>query len=672
MSMINILSPHVADLIAAGEVVERPASVVKELVENSIDAGASSITIELSHGGLTFIRVSDNGSGMSPEDAGVCFLRHATSKLHDEHGLEAIGTLGFRGEALAAISAVSRIELTTRAKDAQIGAEMTVEAGDIITMRELALPPGTVMTVRDLFFNTPARLKFMKSDRAESAQCISVALKCALAHPEVSIRLIRDGKEVFFTPGDGLLASAAYALLGREEATQMLACDSEAEGISVTGLVSSPRGGRGNRAQQFFFVNGRAIRSLQLQTALEKAYKNTLLTGKYPSCILHIGVSCETVDVNVHPTKAEVKFSDERKVFSAVYLAVLSALQRESAVPEIELSTGTRGMVSRTEGEAPLAEKRVEPRRESGFSSQKSSGEAVLKDGELPDNCRIMSADEYKERFLGGGVVESGAPYKTKPAQPRFFRDSASADRLYKDGAIAAYSGLFKGTAPISEPKTASEFEKTPSVPVEKPAEPAALARDEAGGFRESILPAAPSYSVVGEALNTYILVQTGNSLVFIDKHAAHERSIFDSLKKNEISLMSQGLLEPIVFKPGYEKAQTLLNNRERLLSLGFELEEFGEDDLIVRAIPDIIDRAEAVSTLDELAEQPELGIADSILHTIACKAAIKAGRDSLAIEREAIAEKVMSGAVKYCPHGRPVSFALTKKELDKLFMRIV
>jgi DNA mismatch repair protein MutL len=342
MPVINILSPHVADLIAAGEVVERPASVVKELIENAIDAGAKNVTVELRGGGAAYIRVTDDGCGMAPEDAGVCFLRHATSKLSDARGLEAIGTLGFRGEALAAISAVSRIELTTRAAGAESGIYMTVEAGDIQEMRPTGCPRGTTMVVRDLFFNTPARLKFMKSDRAESAQSVGVAGRCALGHPEVSLRCIRDGAEVFFTPGDGLLRSAAYAVLGREAAAGLLPCALEQEGVAVEGFISSPRSGRGSRAQQFFFVNGRSIRSLTAQTALENAYKNTLLVGKFPACVLQINLSCAAVDVNVHPTKAEVKFTDEKKIYDAVYYAALSALAQEQGAQQIELSPTTK------------------------------------------------------------------------------------------------------------------------------------------------------------------------------------------------------------------------------------------------------------------------------------------------------------------------------------------
>ncbi|MGE4352514.1 MAG: DNA mismatch repair endonuclease MutL [Oscillospiraceae bacterium] len=643
MPTINILSPHVADLIAAGEVVERPASVVKELVENAIDAGSKNITIELRHGGLTFIRVTDDGCGMSPEDAGVCFLRHATSKLRDEHGLEAIGTLGFRGEALAAISAVSRIEMTTREKSAETGVAMTVEAGDIITMRELGCPAGTVMTVRDLFYNTPARLKFVKSDRAESAQCIAVTLRCALAHPEISVKCVRDGKEEFFTPGDGKLLSANYAVLGREMATSMLPCFGENDGVRVEGFVSSPRGGRGNRAQQFFFVNGRSIHSLALQTALENAYKNTLLVGKYPACTLEISLSCAAVDVNVHPTKAEVKFSDEKKVFDAVYYAVLSALRQEKPSAEIRLSPSTERVVS----EKKAQEDASEPK----------------------EDYRILSAEEYHDKYLSGGYAP---PQIYRPKQERKYSLSDSVtlggaaacplrEPRRQAAAFSEPAGQKPGQVPVARSPAAESAESVPQ-------EPDILGQPE----NETILPSIPEFSVIGEAMDTYILVQRGDALIFIDKHAAHERMIFDSLKKNGSHLMSQTLLEPIVFRPGQETMSLLLENAEKLSDLGFEAEQFGESELIIRAIPDSIDPAEAVSALEELSGELSGEMTDAILHTIACKAAIKAGRSSPKRERERIAEHVLMGEVKYCPHGRPVSFTLTKKELDKQFKRIV
>ena len=342
MPVINILSPHVADMIAAGEVVDRPASVVKELIENSFDAGAKNVTVEIRGGGAPYIRVTDDGCGMAPEDAGVAFLRHATSKLHDESGLEAIATMGFRGEALAAISAVSHVELRTRRAGDPAGTFVELSAGDIQEMGPVGCPEGTTMIVRDLFFNTPARLKFLKSDRAEASACIQAALRCALGRPEVSVRFLRDGKEEFFSPGDGREDSCVYTLLGRDLAASMLPCKSEDEGLRLSGFVSSPAAGRGNRSAQYFFCNGRFIKSALLQAALEQAYKNTLLTGRYPACALYLNIGYGSVDVNVHPAKMEIKFSFEKKVFDLVYNAVRLALENENRSAQVALSPSTR------------------------------------------------------------------------------------------------------------------------------------------------------------------------------------------------------------------------------------------------------------------------------------------------------------------------------------------
>ena len=337
MPVINILNPHVADMIAAGEVVERPASVIKELMENAFDAGAKNVKVEIKGGGATFIRVTDDGCGMAPEDAGIAFMRHATSKLRDERGLEAISTMGFRGEALAAISSVSRIELITRKHGDEAGTKLTLTAGDIEDMLPTGCPEGTSITVKDIFFNTPARLKFLKSDRSEAGACLNAALRCALGRPEVSVRFIRDGKEEFFSPGDCRQDSCIYSLLGRELAATLLPCKCENEGLKVSGFVSSPASGRGNRSAQYFFCNGRWIKSGLLQAALEQAYKNTLLVGRFPACVLYLDISCGAVDVNVHPAKTEVKFSAEKAVFDLVYQAVKSALSAEDASVKAEL-----------------------------------------------------------------------------------------------------------------------------------------------------------------------------------------------------------------------------------------------------------------------------------------------------------------------------------------------
>ena len=630
MSVINILSPHVADMIAAGEVVERPASVIKELCENALDAGAKNVTVEIRGGGATMIRVTDDGCGMSPEDAGVAFLRHATSKLHDERGLEAIATMGFRGEALAAISAVSKIRLVTRERGAAEGTLVTLEAGEITEMQPFGCPEGTTMEVRDLFYNTPARQKFMKSDRAEASACQAAALRCALAHPEVSFRFIRDGEEQFFSPGDGREDSCIYSLLGRAVATDMLKCAGDNDGVRVSGYVSSPSAGRGNRSAQYFFCNGRAIRSQLLQAALEQAYKNTLLTGRYPGCVLYLTLGFGSVDVNVHPAKTEVKFSEERRVFDAVYYAVLSALAGEER------------------GRAPSAElpASVKPRG---------------------DFYRTMSAEQFRESGL-----------------------SASSPRPAASGAAAARapSGSWRPTGlRAPDPQWQTRFDLSAPVSTEKSAQaPAAAGFPAPAGSRivENAVqnvekPRLPDHKIVGEAMKTYLIVEQGEALILIDKHAAHERMIFDRLKAQDRSIMAQTLLAPVTIRPDGADGELIERYGELFASLGFEIEPFGAEEYVVRALPADVDAADVAPAIEEICEKLRRGkepkpedARDEILHTVACKAAIKAGWDNSPEELERVVVSVLSGAVKYCPHGRPVSAVVTKKELDKLFRRIV
>ena len=580
MPDIQILSPHLADLIAAGEVVERPASVVKELVENAFDAGARTVTVELRGGGATYLRVTDDGCGMAPEDAGIAFLRHATSKLHDEQGLEAIGTMGFRGEALAAISAVSHITLTTRQRGAASGTHMTLDAGDIQDMYETGCPEGTTMIVRDLFFNTPARRKFLKSDRAEGAACAAAALRCALGRPDVSVRCIRDGEEVFFSPGDNKLDSCVYSLLGRDLAMSLLPCEGEADGARVHGFISSPAAGRGSRAQQYFFCNGRWIRSAALQAALEQAYRNTLLVGRFPACVLYVELSCAAVDVNVHPAKTEVKFTHERAVFDAVYYGARAALEAEKA------PVTTLAKAAARPAPAPKADPFV-----------------------------------------------PAAPAAPEPAMP---------------------------AAQIVQTAIEPEAE-TPS-PLESAAPPA-----------------EPPARLIGEAMHTYILVEKGETLILIDKHAAHERINFDRLRQSPADIPSQTLLEPLPFTPDASDADVLQQYGNVLAELGFTLEPFGRNDYILRGVPAQLDAADALPALEEICAQLRHGahmdaqsVRDEVLKTVACKAAIKAGWQTEPEELLRLADAVCAGEVKYCPHGRPVAVTLTRRELDKLFKRIV
>jgi len=618
MAVINILAPHVADMIAAGEVVERPGSVVKELMENAVDAGAKNITVELMAGGAVFIRVKDDGCGMAPDDAGNCFLRHATSKLKDERGLEAIATMGFRGEALAAISAVSRIELRTRRAEDDEGTYVSVEGGDIQEMRPDGCPRGTTFTVRDLFYNTPARLKFMKSDRSEGAYCVQLALRVALGRPDISVRCIRDGKEEFFTSGDGKISSAVYALLGRDTALSMLPVEGENEGVRVRGFVSSPSAGRGNRAMQHFFVNGRSIKSASLQAAVEQAYKNTLLVGRFPACALYVELSPGAVDVNVHPTKNEVKFSHEKRVFDAVYYAALAAVTGESRTMEMDLTRGTQKKLAPTPPPAPVP----------------------------------------AARPAAGGTVSVRSPepvYRREEAAPKTPR----------------YTVVQEAFAPPVRPERSAA--PTPQ-PAEKPV-PAPVP-EQTTLFEEPAAPERGKARLVGEVMKTYIVAERGDAMLLIDKHAAHERMNFDRLKAAGRRIMSQTLLTPEPWHPSREDFEAVGENAELLAEMGFELENFGEEDVIVRGVPDALDPAQTVPALEEICEKLRRGsrdlIRDDILHTIACKAAIKAGWDTDPAELQVLVDKVASGEIKYCPHGRPVAVELTRKELDRQFSRIV
>lgn len=643
MPEINILSPHVADMIAAGEVVERPASVIKELCENAFDAGAKNITVEIRGGGTALIRVTDDGSGMVPEDAGVCFLRHATSKLQNERGLEAIGTFGFRGEALAAISAVSRIELSTRRRGADEGVRMTVEAGDIETMAPLGCPEGTTMTVRDLFFNTPARLKFMKSDRTEGSACQAMALRCALGSPDVSVRFIKDGEEGFFTPGDGKLVSCVYSLLGRETALDFLDISSENEGISVSGFVSSPRAAHGNRAKQFFFCNGRSIKSQLLQAAVEQAYKNTLLTGRYPACVVYLTLSPASVDVNVHPAKTEVKFREERKAFDAVYYAVLSALEASRA-PSARPATQPQATAT--------------PNR---------------------DFYKTMRADDFREKYTGPTAPKTGRREPDPALAPRAMPDRGTV--VWNRTPASSDSRVRESESPFFIPKS-DPAQRAPSSAPKSEEAPVPAQGSEPETAAEAPAPlaeAAQAFRIVGEAMRTYIIVEKGEELILIDKHAAHERMIFDRLKSQGQSLMSQTLLVPVTLNLPAEDMELLEQSGEQLDWLGFEIDAYGTDSVAVRAVPADTDAGDVPAMIEEICEKLRKNVSlseadrlNDILHTVACKAAIKAGWKTDAAEMETIAKKVLSGEVRYCPHGRPVSFTLTKKQLDKEFSRIV
>ena len=646
MPDIQILSPHLADLIAAGEVVERPASVVKELVENAFDAGARTVTVELRGGGATYLRVTDDGCGMTPEDAGIAFLRHATSKLHDAQGLEAIGTMGFRGEALAAISAVSHITLTTRRRGAPGGTHMTLDAGEIQDMYETGCPEGTTMIVRDLFYNTPARRKFLKTDRAEGAACAAAALRCALGRPDVSVRCIRDGEELFFSPGDNKLDSCVYSLLGRELAKTLLPCESEVDGVRVHGFISSPAAGRGSRAQQHFFCNGRWIRSAALQTALEQAYRNTLLVGRFPACVLYVELSCAAVDVNVHPAKTEVKFSHERAVFDAVYYGARAALEAEKE-PVATLSK-------------TAAKPEPAPKADPFVPAAPKAAPAAAQHPPAPAAPTFAPARTYAPAAPAEEALSFRSPTASAFAAPR----------VTPPPVFPAPARTVPAAQPVPEPVVQG---------VQTALEPESAEQETPSPLARAVPPETPPARLIGEAMHTYILVEKGDTLILIDKHAAHERINFDRLRQNPADIPSQTLLEPLPFTPDESDAEVLQQHGDTLAELGFTLEPFGRSDYILRGVPAQIDAGDALPALEEICAQLRHGahtdaqaVRDEVLKTVACKAAIKAGWQTEPEELLRLADAVCAGEVKYCPHGRPVAVTLTRRELDKLFKRIV
>ena len=627
MPKIMQLSPHVANLIAAGEVVERPASVAKELLENAVDAGARQITVEIRQGGMTFLRVTDNGCGMAAEDARTAFLRHATSKLRTAEDLAAIGTMGFRGEALAAIASVSRIDLLTKTPDSLSGTSLTLEAGEIVEESEAGCPNGTTIIVRDLFYNTPARMKFMKSDTVEGGKVSAAVQLQALAHPEVSIRFIRDGKEVLSTTGSGKLEDAVYCVFGRQWG-QLVKVESTWENFTVSGFVSKPSDARPSRSMQTFFVNDRPVRSRLLMAALEEAYRNQIMVGKFPACVLHIKVPNNAVDVNVHPAKTEVKFLNEKAVFDCVHYGVLGALNKASDRPQVQFSAPKA---------APVAPEKPAPKKENFF--------------------RTMTAEEFK--------TFSAATQNAPRPSPL---------------AAAAAAAAVERTAQ-REVQQSIRLPEAPLPPMPKPqpvAEQKTIPMPQVPEQREIPMPQETPWRMVGELYNSYILVEQGEDAFLIDKHAAHERILFEKLKENQEEISSQILLTPIDCPMTPDAAAILLENAAFLQELGFEIEEFGESTVLMRRIPMDLSPEDAKDTLETIAADLQNGrreekkqVRDTLLHTVACKAAIKAGWRTDAKELMVIAKQVMSREdLKHCPHGRPICISLSKKQLEKQFKR--
>ena len=633
MPKIIQLSQHVANLIAAGEVVERPASVVKELLENAVDAGASQVTVEIRDGGMTFLRVTDNGCGMTPEDARTAFLRHATSKLRSAEDLAAIATMGFRGEALAAIASVSRIDLLTKTPGAIAGTSLHLEAGNITDESEAGCPDGTTIIIRDLFFNTPARMKFMKSDTYEGSRVAAAVQQQALAHPEVAFKLIRDGKQALSTPGTGDLGAAVYCVYGRECAN-MVKVESKWENYTLTGFVSKPTDARPSRNLQTFFVNNRPVKSKILIAALEEAYRNQIMVGKFPACVLHLYLPANTVDVNVHPAKTEVKFLAEKAVFDCVHYGVLGALNKTPDRPQVQFKPAPAPTL-------PPKPAPVAPQKNDTHSGPNATQKPKA------DFYRTMTAEEFK----------TFSAALTDAPKPRPEAAAATAAKIQQRQSLPLYSPVKLPTVtPVSQPEPAAEEPEQTVLP----------------------MPEEIPWHLVGELYRSYVIVEQGEEAFLIDKHAAHERLLFEKLKANQEAITAQNLLTPIPCRLSPESCAELLSNQGLLEELGFEIEEFGDNTVLLRQIPMDLSPEDAADALETIAadllsgrRESKDAVRDEVLHTVACKAAIKAGWHSDEKELLALVKQVMENDdLKYCPHGRPICISLSKKQLEKQFKR--
>lgn len=633
MAEIRVLDKHVAELIAAGEVVERPASIVKELLENSIDAGASVVTVEIKNGGVTYLSVTDNGCGIERGQVATAFLRHATSKVRTEQDLDSIGTLGFRGEALASVAAVARVEMVTRTKDELEGSWYKIEGGEEIALEEVGCAVGTTIAVKDLFYNVPARMKFLKKDVGEANAVAGVVDKIALSHPEVSFRLIRDGQQTLLTPGDNDLRGCIYAVLGRDFAEALIPVDYTLNGVTVHGFIGKPTAARANRTMQHFFINGRYVKTRTAMAALEQAFKGSIMVGKFPSCVLFMEVAPEAVDVNVHPAKIEVRFVNEKPIFDAVHYGVKNALESGSAVRPIPVS-------------APAPKPAVQ------------QPDAV--------QLRFSQPAAPAPRPVVQPKVEEVPLPTPPPAKPVPRVD------IFRDDFVP-----YEKPQPLVQPKPAvtvlaeePKFEEPPVAEQTPPTvEPTPMITEQ---------PEPPAIRLIGEAFQTYVLAEVGDSIFVIDKHAAHERILYNELKTQEHN-DAQPLLSPVQVPLSKEEYAAVIDRLDWLAEAGLEVEEFGSSTVLVRTVPMMLSGADVPALVQEIASgflAGKHGVSiekrDWIYHSVACRAAIKAGDRSSAVELEALVKRVLENDdIRTCPHGRPVCMEWTRKEMEQKFGRI-
>lgn len=703
MGRINVLDKHTAELIAAGEVVERPSSVVKELLENSIDAGATQITVEIMHGGIDYLRITDNGCGILKEDVRNAFKRNATSKISVDSDLEKIGTLGFRGEALASISSVSKVQLITKAKEENIGSAYEIDGGEEISFDDAGCPDGTTFIMRNLFYNVPARYKFLKKDVAEGNAVASVIDKIALSHPEIAITFIRDNKRVLKTAGDGKLMSSIYAVYGRDFASTLIPVDYELNGMKLTGYISRPTNGRANRNMQNTFINGRFVKSRTISVAIEEACKGSIMIGKFPSCVLNLQISPEAVDVNVHPSKIEVRFINERPVFDTVYHGVKSALLRGDSRKEAVLNHNNTvnikplnpfNLANKVINKEPqkLVQKAPEKPREKSIFDELDLQTKTVKYNKVNKVSDSSSVQKKYMEFLENNKKLSENNQTTNNTVCNNINNNVSSESKLETNVNEVKEETpenqeVQKVNPFEElelekitpeAKNISE-EKKSNVDVVLPTERQTNSSSENIEIKTLIDEDKQSFRFIGEAMNTYIIVETDNNkLVLIDKHAAHERIIFEKLKREKGTGSVQLLLIPITVTLEKNEYTVAIEHLDMFKNVGFDVEDFGNGTLIVRSAPSYLRNDDIEDTIIEIcgyiAENRKNVMSEHmewIYHNISCRSAIKAGDSSTAKELIDIAKTVFSDdSIRYCPHGRPVCIELSKYEIEKQFGR--
>lgn len=713
MAVIHVLDKHTAELIAAGEVVERPASVVKELLENSIDAGATQVTVSIESGGVKLIEISDNGTGIEAEYISTAFIRHATSKIETPDDLTNIHTLGFRGEALASIASVARVELTTRTEVDEFATVYRIEGGEEVSREPGARAVGTTIRVKDLFYNTPARMKFLKKDSSEGTFVSDTVTHVALSHPEVSVKFIREGKLQYVTPGDGQLRGAAYAVLGREFSRDLIELKNQEGVYRITGLITPPKSCRASRSMQHFYINGRYVRNRTMMAGMEMAFKGTMMQGKFPGGILLLEMPADLVDVNVHPAKIEARFARENDVFDVVYHAVKLALAQpgtgerlftfeadkkdeKAEKPKIDADiikndvknnnfTGLSAIIRGQADPGVLPQQHWEPAKPAA-APQQPAPSAAMQIPTAPSVPRWKGSAQNEDMLDPFVTLHSPKLETTKAPEP--FRAAASETQLDVEPEfgetklhspqdhMAAWNPAQE--APKEEPESAPGTETEPDAP-EAAEQETVLAEPEQMNFDPTADQPEP-LRYVGEVFRTYILAERGDELCLIDKHAAHERQLYEKLAANYGNVPSQMLLEPAAIDLAAEEKQALLDNIPLLENAGLEIADFGGNTVVLRAVPADVEPQNAESLLVEIANKLLKGGHDAlnehtewVLHSISCRAAIKAGDKSSPQELLALAEKILSGEVPpFCPHGRPCVLKLTRKELEKQFGRIV